>query len=360
MSFLNFTGDVRRKNNEYYYFVKNKDNMVKATCMTKIRNPIIDNIFKYTFSENDKLLINLMTCLFFTGDEEIKSLIYLPNEYHSVLRGKHGKGSLKIDIGVKCKIGKKFEKENFINIQTGKSNYYEMIINVEIQIGIKEENDKRFIGYAAALYSKYEVVKVWVIVFLIDPERITFNQINKILFTFLTKKSIPQLLDIQQYDILSIIQIYLNYYYKLLNENYNIWILDSNNFLDRKGEEWIKFLTIPLWCASEDEYYLLPNILQKGFIENNYVLDSIIRISDLTDDLIIDYKNTSDLLEQKQKIIKIQKIINDKDELIKYLKAKNDELTKEIELLRKGKNVIESKKTGILQINKNNKKYPKK
>ena len=29
-----------------------------------------------------------------------------------------------------------------------------MIINVEIQIGIKEENDKRFIGYAAALYSK--------------------------------------------------------------------------------------------------------------------------------------------------------------------------------------------------------------
>lgn len=74
----------------------------------------------------------------------------------------------------------------------------------------------------------------------------------------------------------------------------------------------------------------------------------------------MEYKNTSDLLEQKQKIIKIQKIINDKDELIKYLKAKNDELTKEIELLRKGKNVIESKKTGILQINKNNKKYPKK
>ena len=118
-----------------------------------------------------------------------------------------------------------------------------MIINVEIQIGIKEENDKRFIGYATALYSKYEVEKVWVIVFLIAPERITFNQINKTSFTFLTKKSIPQFLDIQQYDILSIIQIDLNYCYKLLNENYNIWILDSNNFLDRKGEEWIKFLT---------------------------------------------------------------------------------------------------------------------
>ena len=35
-----------------------------------------------------------------------------------------------------------------------------MIIDVEIQIGIKEENDKRFISYTAALYSKHEVENV--------------------------------------------------------------------------------------------------------------------------------------------------------------------------------------------------------
>ena len=85
MSFLDYTRKIKRNKAEYYYSFKNKNNIVKANFMTKIRNPIIDNIFKYVFSENDKLLINLLNRLFFFGDKEIKSLIYLPKEYHSVL-----------------------------------------------------------------------------------------------------------------------------------------------------------------------------------------------------------------------------------------------------------------------------------
>ena len=42
------------------------------------------------------------------------------------------------------------------------------------------------------------------------------------------------------------------------------------------------------------------------------------------------------------------------------IKKENEKLTKEIEFLKGGKNVIESHKTEIPPINKNNKKYPKK
>ena len=53
---------------------------------------------------------------------------------------------------------------------------------------------------------------------------------------------------------------------KLLEDNKGIWIKKKKNILNKDGEEWIKYLTIPLWCDKSDKgFYQFPNISEDNF-----------------------------------------------------------------------------------------------
>ena len=101
MSFLNYTGKVYRKSNLYFYEMKNNKNPIKTSCMTKVGNPIIDSLFKYIFLGDKDILKNFLNSILFTDEEEIKELVYIPNEYPSFSGEKYGNNLIRIDVGAK-------------------------------------------------------------------------------------------------------------------------------------------------------------------------------------------------------------------------------------------------------------------
>ncbi len=370
MSFLKYTGKVYRKANLYFYEMKNNKNPFKTSCMTKVGNPIIDNLFKYVFLEDKEILKNFLNSILFTGEEEILELVYIPNEYPSFSGEKYGKNSIRIDVGVKCKIGKKFKNKKLISTED-----YTIIIDLEMQIGLKEEDTKRFIEYATTLYSKNNVKEVWVVALTFSSIKKSQYHTNKTTKTSLYKKSVPKSAEIKTYNDITIIQIDLNYCYQLLENKKNIWIINPKNILGISGEEWIKYLTIPLWCYCEDGFYLLPDISAKGFFKEECVRDSLLKLSEFNNEVFQNYQKESTLFEKEKSLIEyesrlnkkeeslleeVNSFISDKDEEIKNLKERNKELEKENKKLRKNKINVEPPKIKQSQKDNDTVKYPKK
>ena len=374
MSFLNYTGKVNKIANQYFYEMRNKKNRIKTSCMTKVGNPIIDNLFKYIFLEDKKTLKNLLNSLLFTGDEEIKELEFIPNDLPSLTGEKYGKNAKKIDVGAKCQIGQKVKKKKYVRLINNIVDNYTMIIDLEMQIGLKEEDTKRFIDYATALYSRYKTDKVWIVALTFSSIKKSLYQTNKSSKTLFCKKSFPKSAEIKTYDNITILQIDLNFCYELMEHKKNIWILDPDNCLDISGEEWIKYLTIPLWCHLEDGFYLFPDISVKGFFKEAYVRDSLLKLSNFNNEAFQNYEKDSILFEKEKSLLELENSLNKREESllekekslmiekegIKDLKEKCLKLEKENERLRKNRIIIEPPKIEQFRRNKNNFIYPKK
>ena len=79
----------------------------------------------------------------------------------------------------------------------------------------------------------------------------------------------------KKYQEIKIIEINLNHCYSLIKENKDIKIMEE---LGIEGKEWIKLLSVPLWCQKYDlneDIYMIPKHTQKGFISCNYVKKAI-------------------------------------------------------------------------------------
>ena len=384
MSLLDFTGRVKIINGIYYFEMKKKIDPLKCSTPTEVRNPVIDSTFKYVFLQNEEIIKNLLNSLIFTGEDEVKVLNYTRNEFPMLTVGKYGKDIKRIDVGVICKMGKKGNKERFIPLNSTQKYASTILIDLEMQIDIFEEDySERFIGYAAQIYASEKVDKVYVIALILNPNKSSGRK-SKSSKTIFTEKSIPKFTIIKEYDYLTIIKIDLNYCYKLLEENKAIWILSSENILKRDGEEWIKYLTIPLWCDSNKGYYQFPNIVEKNFVENRYVLDALLILSNKNNDEFKKYYDEWSMYEKDQKLLKQEQelcekdeiitekdeIISKKDEEIERLKQENEKIKKEFIELEEKKQVIKSPKSKSSKYRKKSKKtstiktknykYPKK
>jgi len=374
MSFLNYTGKVYRQANQYFYEMKNNKNPLKTSCMTRIGNPIIDSLFKYVFLGDKDILKNFLNSILFTGEEEIKELAYIPNEYPSFSGEEYGKNSIRIDVGAKCIIGKKFKDKNLISLYNKKIEDYTIIIALEMQLSLKEEDTKRFIEYATTFYSRNNVEEVWVIALTFFAIKKSIYDTNRTTKTLLYKKSLPKSAEIQTYNDISIIKIDLNFCYQLLENKKNIWILNSKKALGISGEEWIKFLTIPLWCYSEDGFYLLPDISANGFFEEECVRDSLLKLSQSNNEIFQNYQKESALFEKEKSLLEFEILLNKREESIierenslnlekleeiKSLKERNKELEKEYERLRKNKIIPDPPKIKNFKTCINTMKSPK-
>ena len=77
-----------------------------------------------------------------------------------------------------------------------------------------------------------------------------------------SKKSLAKYNTLTEYKNNLIIEVDLNYWYTLIKNNKEIWILDKNKILDKKIKEWLKLLTMQLWCQKcQDEVIKVPKFL---------------------------------------------------------------------------------------------------
>ena len=369
MSLLDYTGKVYYFGNNYYFEMKNRNTHLKYSCTTEILNPVFDTTFKFIFLQNADITKNFLNSLNLFGEDEIKELAIIRNEFPKLKGGRYGKDIKRIDVGVLCSLGKKDDKEKFIPLDEEQKNLNTIIIDIEMQIEVgfvkKEDYSKRFIDYANQIYAREKVSKVYVIALVLSPKNLSRIKSNSSK-TSLTEKSIPKFSTIKEYDLMTIIKIDLNYCLKLLEDNKGIWILNSKNILNKDGEEWIKYLTIPLWCDKSDNgFYQFPNISEDNFVANKYVYQALTLLSNKNSDGYEKYDKESSFFEKDKKICEINDKLLEKDEELESLKKKYNKMKEKMTKLKK--KYISSKrkssgnqKKNIKSSNTNKKyKYPK-
>ena len=373
MSFLDFTGIVDEIDNIFYFHMKSGKTPLAYSSPTEILNPVLDSTFKFIFLQNADITKNFLNSLNLFGEDEIKELTIIRNEFPKPKGGRYGKDIKRIDVGVLCTLGKKDDKEKFIPLDEEQKNLNTIIIDIEMQIEVgfvkKEDYSKRFIDYANQIYASEKVGKVYVIALVLSPKNLSRIKSNSSK-TSLTEKSIPKFSTIKEYDLMTIIKIDLNYCLKLLEDNKGIWILNSKNILNKDGEEWIKYLTIPLWCdISDNGCYQFPNISEDNFVANKYVYQALTLLSNKNIDGHEKYDEESSLFEKDKKICEINDELSEtkdklleKDEELESLKKKYNEMKEEMTKLKK--KYISSKrkssgnqKKNIKSSNTNKKKY---
>ena len=103
-----------------------------------------------------------------------------------------------------------------------------------------------------------------------------------------------------------------------------ISIVDKDKTLNKKGKEWIKLLTMQIWCVNEEEAYTFPNLKDLHFYQNQPQLKNALKILNAhmpLYKLIIQKENEEmDKTGQFQKLQKDnkkkEKLIKEKDKLI--------------------------------------------
>ena len=329
MSFLDFTGKVSEVNYIYHFDMKNGNKYIKNSSATKIRNPVVESTFYLVFLQNQEILKNFLNSLIFIGEDEITELTYVNIDYLVIDDAKFGSNKRRIGLAATCMIDKKSKKEKYMSSTEKQSQVSKILIDLELQIDSFEQDDsERFKYYLNQIYSSVEADKAYQIILNITPEKFQNNE-NESSESFINKKCAI----INKYELTTIIKIDFNYCYNLLEEKKEISILNSENKLKREGEEWIKYLTIPLWCDEFDNgYYYFPNLYEENFIKNEYVIKALVKLSTKKDlgafkDLIYEYE--SNIFDKNRKIFEQKKMLLEKDKEIERLKQNYEKVLEE-------------------------------
>ena len=88
----------------------------------------------------------------------------------------------------------------------------------------------------------------------------------------------PKYKTLTEYEKRKVIEIDLNYYYYLIENKKEISIVDKDKTLNKKGKEWIKLLTMQIWCVNEEEAYTFPNLKDLHFYQNQPQLKNALKI----------------------------------------------------------------------------------
>ena len=230
---------------------------------TIISDPTYDNAFKTMLYFQKSILKSLLNSVLFPESKLIEKLEYSKTYFPGKLdiNSRYGAGSKSIDVGCKCFL----KKDNNLNI---KDNV--LMIDVEMQIGFNDELESRFINNANTIRVKSKFADTWVVSFIIKE---SINSDNNIIE--FDKKNSEGVVNVKKFQDIKIIEINLNHCYSLIKENKDIKILEE---LGIEGKEWIKLLSVPLWCKKYDfseDIYMIPKHTQKGFISCNYVKKAI-------------------------------------------------------------------------------------
>ena len=369
MSFIDYTGICEYDPLPNLYRFEMKNEILEEANYIEIADLTIDNTFKHIFLGDKKITESCLNSLLFPGEDRIIDITFLPSENPE--EGPYRRGSIRLAILCECNLKKTENKNQHYN------NDLQLIVDFNIEKGLKNTNDERFIKYARTLFEKYIGKKILILVLIITPDFMNSFNLDKLSYPFLIKdlqspsnvqnkgneicfKKEPyeNYKNVMFYDNVSIYQIDLNILLKLINDKKNIDILNGN-YLQNKGMEWIKFITISKWCSSmTDGYYILPP-LGKTIIEDEQILKAFKLLGSKS----IGYmKNRID-----QNIL--LKEIKENNELVEKLTQENDEYKREIKIMKEqNQKILEEKKYEPMDIitededdlhKKNNKKIIK-
>ena len=262
MSFLDYTGEYTARRDKFIFKMKGGKRKT-SKFFTIISDPTYDNAFKTMLCFQKSILKSLLNSVLFPESKLIEKLEYSKTYFPGKLdiNSRYGAGSKSIDVGCKCFL----KKDNNLNI---KDNV--LMIDVEMQIGFNDEVESRFINYANAIKVKSNFADTWVVSFIVKE---SINSDNNIIE--FDKKNSKGVVNVKKFQDIKIIEINLNHCYSLIKENKDIKILEE---LGIEGKEWIKLLSVPLWCQKYDlseDIYMIPKHTQKGFISCNYVKKAI-------------------------------------------------------------------------------------
>jgi len=320
MSFLDYTGKFTTSRDKFIFKMKGGKKKT-SKFSTIIFNPTYDNSFKTIFCFHKGIVKSLLNSVLFPGTKLIEKIEYSKTHFPGILdiNSRYGACSKSIDVGCKCFL----KKDNNLNI---KNNV--LMIDLEMQIGFNDEVESRFINYANTIRVKSKFADTWVVSFIVKE---SINSENNIIE--FDKKNSEGVVNVKKYQEIKIIEINLNHCYSLIKENKDIKIFDE---LGQEGKEWIKLLSVPLWCQQYDlseDIYVIPKHTQKGFISCNYVkkaIEEIIYRPNVFDLSSVDeYHNKEErkenyLLKKENKILK-EKLKKSEEKLKKYEEKEKEE-----------------------------------
>ena len=208
-----------------------------------------------------------------------------------------------------------------------------IIIDLEMQIGYNSYNTKTFIKYAKRLNFKYDdKIIVLSLVFrgFQNPKK------NKGFVISLDQKVLNEYKIIKTFDDYIIYQIDLDYCLHLISKkNQKLWILNESQTMNDDSKEWIKYLTLPIWCKSTTQYYYEFPPINKEFFNNKYVYEAFNILSKQEE--LTYFKHAENQEFQANTVnyySKIYKENKDKDEVIKEKNKEIKKLKDEIQKLK--------------------------
>lgn len=266
MSFLEYSGKNRKRGEQYIFKMKNGKNFT-SKYSTSIFNPTYDNSFKNMFCSRKAIIKSLVNSVIFPESKLIEKVEYSKTNFDGKMpiKRKYSIGSKSFDVGCKCFL----KKNNNLNI---KDNI--LMCDIEMQIGFSDSTENRFIDDVNQIRVDSNHSDSWIISFILK-ENIDGNNVIK-----LNKINTGSGFCIKNYEPVKLIEISLNHCLSLIEQNKDIKIINGEK-LGLFGKEWIKFLSIPIWCDSDafnENVYILPKHTRKNFISCSFIKKAIDQI----------------------------------------------------------------------------------
>ena len=98
MSFLDYTGEVNKINNIFYFQIKKRNIPLRSSCATEILNPVLYSTFKFIFSQNKEITKNFLNSLIFNEEKQIKELEYVRSKLPMIKEDKYGKNIKRTNV----------------------------------------------------------------------------------------------------------------------------------------------------------------------------------------------------------------------------------------------------------------------
>ena len=156
-----------------------------------------------------------------------------------------------------------------------------------MQNGYDLDKSRKLIDYAKALNEKYG--KKIIVLYLAfkgfpNPKK------NKGFEISLAKTNLSDYKIIKKFDDYVIYQIDLDYCRTLIQKKKSkLWILNEKQVMNLSSKEWIKYLTLPIWCKSTEPYYYEFPPLEKNFFLTEYVYEAFVILSNQEESTYLNY-----------------------------------------------------------------------
>lgn len=251
MSFLSYTGDVEKINDDCYSFKMANNTKIIHDRYIEVISPVIDISFTKILGENKTISRCFLNSMIYPNNERIEDIEFLPTEVPGFNYFRYNLDYIRNDVLCKCYLKEDEEDDDF-----------QLLIDIQMQIHPNKDESNKLLNYLQNIYKNEKIIGL-VLIFN-NVYNIYKNKGIKSSTEILKCKPNNKIIINKEFPIfrIDISKCYMS----LFQRKENIWISNEKNILKNKGKEWIKFWSIPNWCGFfRKSYYLLPPLESKYF-----------------------------------------------------------------------------------------------